>query len=547
MAFSPKERAVLLRFIHLNNLQVKSSTGWTNYSKFRRNKNALVLDVTDTASLSAVLKFITALNKKKDPAQRILVRPAAGGRGKKYSESYSVHGVEDADIVIRLVGKEFTEIKAVDREHQVVTIGASMQVGEINEQLYERYNLTLPTSSLNPYISFIGLAANSGIGTGKDQPGVSGLIKSMTVCLPNGEIVTIDASHPDFETICSGHQGLFGFVLSAEIQCTEAKKLECSREVMSVAQLIEEIRDGLLERDPYTSVYLMPTYQPDELTNRNLKNVCVYRWRPVEKTDSDRNARTPLTHVKQEIETRIFDSLHVSEFLCRYPSWIPFFAQYIVLPLVIGTTGETSVSRWYDSVHHQTGYPRNVEDTGLLFEVSADHHEIVVALEKVFTTLHEYNKKGYYPIVSGMYLRYLQGTNGGISITQHQAGKHVCSLDMVSDINIPGHEAFQKEITEFFMEVLKARAHLGKFLPSGYQLNCTDYTDALIRWFKKNNLNLEESMLLTGHYCKLLQLTEMMPVQPEFSMTQATFFQPARNFVELKGRFDDGARYTAAM
>lgn len=118
---------------------------------------------------------------------------------------------------------------------------------------------------------------------------------------------------------------------------------------------------------------------------------------------------------------------------------------------------------------------------------------------------------------------------------------------MVSDINIPGHEAFQKEITSFFLEVLNARAHLGKFLPSDYQLNCTDYTDALIRWFKENNLNLEESMLLTAHYCKLLQLPEMMPVQPEFSMTQATFFQPARNFVELKGRLDDGARYTAAM
>ncbi len=82
MTFSPRERVELIRFIHLNKLKIKPSTGWTNYSKFRRNKNALVLDVGDTESLSSVLKFITALNKKKDPSQRILVRPAAGGREK---------------------------------------------------------------------------------------------------------------------------------------------------------------------------------------------------------------------------------------------------------------------------------------------------------------------------------------------------------------------------------------------------------------------------------------------------------------------------------
>lgn len=547
MAFSQKERAELMRFIQLNKLKIKSSTGWTNYSKFRRNKNALVLDIVDSESLSAVLTFIAALNKKKDPAQRILVRPAAGGRGKKYSESYSVHGIEDTDIVIRLVGKEFTEIKAIDMQNQVVTIGASMQVGEINQQLYERYNLTLPTSSLNPYISFIGLAANSGIGTGKDQPGVAGLIKSMTLCLPNGEIVTIDSTHPDFAAICSGHQGLFGFVLSAEVQCIDAQKLECAKEVMSVAQLIEEIKQGLFERDPYTSIYIMPTYQPDELINRTYKNVCVYRWRPVEKTRLDQNARTPFTHLRQEIETRIYDFLHVSDFLCKYPCLIPYFAQYIVLPLVIGRKNETSISCWYDSVHHQTGYPGNVEDTGLLFEVSSDHHEIIIALEKVFIMLHQYSRQGYYPITTGMYLRYLQGMNGGVSITQHQLGKHVCSFDMVSDIHIPGHEAFQKEITEFFRTTFKAIPHLGKFLPRDYQLDCADYNDVLIRWYKENNLNLEESMLLTAHYCKILQLREMMPAQSEFSSTQPTLFQPARNLTQLKSRLDDGVRYMAAL
>ncbi len=34
-----------------------------------------------------------------------------------------------------------------------------------------------------------------------------------------------------------------------------------------------------------------------------------------------------------------------------------------------------------------------------------------------------------------------------------------------------------------------------------------------------------------------------LPVQPEFSNTQTTLFQPARDLTELKRRVDDGARY----
>src|SRR5687768_20620 len=127
-----------------------------------------------------------------------------------------------------------------------------MQVGEINQQVYEAHHLTLATSSLNPYITFIGLAANAGIGTGKDQPAISSLIQSMTLCLPNGNIVTIDKNHPDFALISSGHQGLFGFVLSADIQCVSAKKLDCRQEVMSLFELIQALQAGLLEQSPYT-------------------------------------------------------------------------------------------------------------------------------------------------------------------------------------------------------------------------------------------------------------------------------------------------------
>ncbi|HAT8178263.1 TPA: FAD-binding protein [Legionella pneumophila] len=497
-------------------LNITPSVGWQNYSGFQKNTEMMVLDVEDTGSLQKILQFINQLNYEKHPDELILVRPAAGGLKKRYSESYSVHGVMGADVVIRLTGAEFTQIKSVNKDTGVVHIGASIQIGTLNKELYEEHDLTLPTSSLNPYITLIGLAATGGIGTGKDQPAITGLIQSLHLCLPDGKLVTLDKAHPDFNTIVSAHQGLFGFVLSAEVLCTEAKKMECIIEVTSLRGLIEHLHSGMLQTTDYTSILIIPQYLPDELTNPEYRNVRIYRWKPICRDKQDIHNNPLQSGIQQRMTTGLCDFFKIGEFLCQHPSYIPAFTRYISSPIAIGSSSYTTISPWYTSVHHQTEYPHSIEDTGVIFETGEDCKEVIAALEKVFDTLHKNAEEGIYPVIMGIYIRYLQGSNGGISITQHREGFHVCSLDFVSHNEIPGHDTFQKEMLTFFMSKFGARPHLGKALPEGYSLNCPEYVDALRKWYADNELELSKSILMTPHFRRLIKLDDIRDEHPVY-------------------------------
>lgn len=505
MAISKTELQIIINFIDSEKLNIKYSQGWMNYSQYTKAATACILDIQDRISLQAILALINSLNANKKAKDVILVRPAAGGNGGSYSQSYAVHGVDSTDIVVRLVGNEFNQIHAVDNKKQSVVVGGSIQIGALNKLLYEQHNLTLPTSGLNPYLSLSGLISTGGNGTGKDQPSMAGLALSLEICLPNGKIVTLTNTHKNFATIRAAHLGLFGIILNIEVQCCEGKKLECVKQVMSLPDFLQAVKNGFFKQDPYISVMISHLYKPDELTNKINISVKAYRWRPVERTSQDVNARSTWAHMRQQIESVICDNVF-SKGLAAFPSFIPTYMQKFMVPSAVGTQTSLSVSSWYSSVHHQTGYPSKLEDTGYLFEVSDDSLEIVKAITKIFETLAELSKSGLYPIIFGMYIRYIQGTNGGLSTSRHADDKHVCTIDLVSNNEIPGVKQLQEILTPFFLTELKAAMHLGKHIPEGYTVDSLEFKQALDEWYKEHNISAEKNMLFTPYFCKLLNL-----------------------------------------
>jgi len=172
------------------------------------------------------------------------LRVAAGGKTenghpKEYSESFSLSPCAAGDVIVRLIGPEFQKIDVVDEKNNIVCVGAGVQIGELDKILYEKYKLCLPTSSLIGFVTFVGLITNAGHGTGRNEGSVAELIVAITFCLPNGEILRIDAEHLDFETIRACNLGLFGVILNVEIKCAPAKKLQCVMEARSINELVQ--------------------------------------------------------------------------------------------------------------------------------------------------------------------------------------------------------------------------------------------------------------------------------------------------------------------
>lgn len=226
MTFSQEDKLSIIQSIQKDNLNINFHTNWHNFSKNQRAEKALVLDIKDTFSLQKLMEKVTALNAHKEIKDQMTLRVAAGGRNdNEHSESYSFTAVAQADIIIRLIGKDFQEIQKIDNE-KLVRVGANVQIGELDKTLYENYHLCLPTSSLIPWVTFVGLAATAGHGSGEKKPSVAGLIRAMTICLPNGKIVRIDQQHPLFDIIRGAHLGLFGIVINVEVECMDAYKLQ---------------------------------------------------------------------------------------------------------------------------------------------------------------------------------------------------------------------------------------------------------------------------------------------------------------------------------
>jgi hypothetical protein len=104
-------------------------------------------------------------------------------------------------------------------------------------------------------------------------------------------------------------------------------------------------------------------------------------------------------------------------------------------------------------------------------------------------------------------------TPGGISMCHPTSSMpNTCLIDVVSNIHSPGFKAFQQEMTVILQQEFNASPHLGKYLPSDYQpQGAALFANALNQFYRDHHLELQKSPFLTGHFCRLLGLSEFAP------------------------------------
>lgn len=509
MSLSTASKEKILSFINEAQLSIDVIRGWENFTRNHKGENILVLDIDNIPSLQSILRYINDLNSRENT--NISVRAAAGAKGVKNSYSYSITGGAVGDIILRLTGKAFHHIERGNTPNTIQT-GASVQIGTLDKVLYEKFDQALPTSSLIPYVTVAGLAANAGHGTGKSQPGFCGLIKAMTICLPNGKIVRIDNNHPDFKTIRAAHLGLFGIIIDMELETIPAKKLQCITEARSVPEFLQELKDGLFDHDPYVSVMYVPTYRDDELTNTKYKNIVIYRFRPIEKTVQNIKFHEKFSNFIQELAIKAQEDFHINHLLKAHPKLVPTFLRYVVSKFSIGTKDKLKIGPW-PIIHYQTAYPKDINDVDYLFSVSNDYQEIREAFVKLIMELKNSANKKEYPLTYAAYIRLFQGTKGGLS-TSDGCKPLICGFDMVSTPGMKGQENFQKVMQHYFINVLDAKPHWGKSIPNDidYQVLYGKRYEAFLttikNWYRAYDLDFNKSILLNGFARDVLKLPQ---------------------------------------
>jgi len=497
MPLSLQERAIFKNFFTEN--KIRYHDGFRNFTRNIYKPDALVINIDFPEQIRALIKMLNEYNKSRSVKKLITLRAAAGGKGTQYSGSFSMTPCMEADIVMHLSGDFFQKIHVLDNKTHLVRVGAGVQIDQLEEEL-NKLKLSLPTSSMLRYATLVGLLTNAGHGTGIAQPAVSGLVQSMIIARPDGEIVEFKKGDPDFDAICGCNLGLFGIIVSVDILCIPQKKLQCIQQVKSMKQLIEDIENGLFYQHDYVSIMYVPTYQVDE---EKQENILVLLWKPVDDELPLSHDHACLSHFGQRLEISINNAFEIPNFLTRHKQLIPNYMKSFVAPAAVGHTNSTKIGTWREVAHYVTAFPWQIDDTDLLFPTQREtkNQNVIEALKKLNAMLASYQQHAQYPVIDGIYLRVFGGTNSPLSTSSHQPGEEICGIDIVSAPNIPGFQAFKKEFIEYGITKLNARPHWGKSVPEFVDLEqvygekIIQFRTILKNWFQQVAIDPQYSFL----------------------------------------------------
>lgn len=522
MSLSAEDIIKLRKFLNHPDVKkhIKISESFRNYTDSQINPDALVIDIEDEKTLQTVLRIIHALNDSKPKNDPITVRTVAGGRKEndEYSASYSATEITKADINLRLTGPAFTKIKRL-ADSNVVRVGGSVQMMELQKHIEKKYGLVLPTTSLIPYVTVAGLSATGGHGTGRDMPSFTGLIRGATIITAHGEEVRLERGDPDFDVLMSAHCGMLGVIKDMDIDCMPARKLQNIQEKRSLAELFDEIRNGLFLKNEYVSVLISPLYRKDELTNRNLKNVDIITQKPIPLTTLNVNHHPSLNHLKQEAEVRAEQLVNVPEFLRQHEELVPAYMQNLAAPASIGEKDEFSEGDWATQWHFRTAFPHpdcgnNDKEKSVLDEIcafipvkdtergAAHGEEIIKFMEDLYAKLLDEMERGEYSVNYAIFIRFLKGTKDGLSCTAVPDGYHSCAIDVTTIGSAGGFEELKRYITDVTLNEYNGKFHPGKNWSADtefrriYGDKLDQYKKALERWNQKNHVDAAKNPFL---------------------------------------------------
>ncbi|MCW8469851.1 L-gulono-gamma-lactone oxidase [Fluoribacter gormanii] len=565
MTFPAKLKIEFIDTLTRNKISYRQ--GWTNFMGNVRNPSAVVVDVDSEAQVQLIMKEVKRMNDNRTPKDKITLRATAGWEDKdksvgcclfpwskvqeeEYAKgSFSFSEVvggrtspesEGTDIILRFK-KKFHKAKVLgslntkptwlnpdNPIHQLpaslVEVSAGMQIAEYAEFL-RKNNLSSSTLSMLSWASLVGLLGPGGHGTGRDEPAVSGLIESIRVCDMDGTIRELTPDHPDFQTLCAAHSGFLGVILSVKMRVVKAYNL---RETIAVFHNTEEMNGKLgdiLKNNQYVSVMGMPSAS---ILGENVHQWQVRMWNYTtdKPTQNSQPTYSPTsTSFVQELGLRLGEDL--MDFLVNsdLKGLLPEF-MLIAAAQSIEERGTKPIVDFENHITHpQVAFPEKLRDVDYFIPVKDDKagEHLEAILQQIEYQVNKASRRGEYPITYAVYVRYLKGTNGGLSPTgTSSSDERIIALDVVTHPQTPGIVRFEKEFLGFLKEQeFEVRNHLGKQFPAGVvhysqfldPKNIKDFIEAAERWNATPNKNDGAERLAMAPY-NTNYFQEMLDLNP---------------------------------
>ena len=358
--------------------------------------------------------------------------------------------------------------------------------------------LSLPTVSMIPQVTAVGLSANAGHGTGLAEPSFAGLIQSIDVYGNDGEIITIDANtHPDhFEAIRAAQLGLFGVVKSIVLRVEDEFMLKEERRVFADARALEKALPRYVGRQYFTLEGVPRTNASNDKPSIQVRTWKRYAVGEIEDTiarapqDGGAGYNRATEQFKIELAERFLAMLVRCPKLMHafFDLYIGQVANQLFDGLQVGEKSPLKAGHEYEITHSQSNFPRNLEDISFMFPV--DQNELAEVLSGLVsyieTVLAYYGRRDIHPLTFTYYIRIFGGTDGGLSTSATEDDQCIISLDFLTTTGTHHFQSFMARVRHYIQNQIgvEPRYHLGKELPRGVDDRLSGMSRRNVRAFK---------------------------------------------------------------
>jgi hypothetical protein len=539
MAFTQKSRQEFIE--KLKKAGIAYRHGWQNFMEGIDESSVITVEVNSRKQSQKVVQIINDINQIH--SHQLSLRAAAGwadkerscgclfwksAQEKKYNESYSFTPGAVGDVIMRF-GKKFHEVEYLGKiegaekdssdpikklqQHEVrVTAGTQMAKFE---QSLKKHHKSLTTTSMISYVSPVGLAANAGHGTGKNEPSFAGLITELEILCADGQIRHLKKGDEGFDDIVGAHLGMAGIVLSMKLRVVDQFKLEeKARNFTSVEKLNKKLPQ-LLDSQ-YFTLMMVPLYGCKPIEDEVVPNIQVRTWDYTNKGKAKSKApyEPTVESFTQELTVKIgaqVQRLLLDKLRDLIPAYMLMAASFVTL-----TRGEKAKIDLANHIaHYQVTFPKGLRDLSFLIPVKDDNAAELLndVLTKIDNLLTDAPKSDEYPVTYAVYVRYFEGTNGGVSTSSHEKGERVFAIEVVSNPLAPGFDKLGQDLIDYFDEKgIVHRYHLGKENPNQLpfadfvgQQSVDDFKQALANFYGSEK-KLNESIFATPYMKQYLDM-----------------------------------------
>lgn len=155
-------------------------------------------------------------------------------------------------------------IIAIDVNSKRVRALPKTSIGDFGKPLWEQ-GLALANQGDIDTQAIAGAVATATHGSGRRYPNFSATVTGVRLVDGNGELVTIDATHPDLPAVQTSI-GLLGIMTELEIQAVAAYDLAARTDILRFEEMIETF-EADIDRYRHYGLFWMPTDASAELYN----------------------------------------------------------------------------------------------------------------------------------------------------------------------------------------------------------------------------------------------------------------------------------------